>query len=89
MSKYREGQYLIRLFDIYGTPCGWAETQTTSVSAVKEGRRAISAGECDSFAVMRVFYNSVAHQERWLPSPERLAKALAIIKALEAAEESK
>lgn len=88
MSKYREGHYLIRLFDEYGTPIGWGDTQAIGASAIKEGRRAVATGECESFAVLRVFYNSVAHHERWLPSPEQLAKALAIIKALEAAEES-
>lgn len=87
MSKYREGHYLIRLFDEYGTPIGWGDTQTTRVSAIKEGRRAVSAGECESFAALMVVYNSVAHRERWLPSPEQLAKALAIIKVLEATED--
>lgn len=87
MSKYKEGHYLIRLFDEYGTPCGWGDTQTTSVSAIKEGCLAVATGECESFAVLRVFYNSVAHHERWLPSPEQMAKALAIIKVLEATED--
>ena len=35
-----------------------------------------------------VVHNSVAHRERWLPSPEQLAKALAIIKVLEATEDN-
>ena len=83
MSKYKEGHYLIRLFDEYGTPIGWGDTQTIGASAIKEGRRAVAAGECESFAALRVFYNSVAHHERWLPSPEQLERALAIIRAME------
>jgi len=87
MSKYKEGHYLIRLFDEYGTPIGWGDTQTTSVAAIKTGKQAVAAGECESFAALMVVHNSVAHRERWLPSPEQLAKALAIIKVLEATED--
>lgn len=83
MSKYREGHYLIRLFDEYGTPIGWGDTQAIGASAIKEGRRAVAAGECESFAVLRVFYNSVAHHERWLPSTGQLERALAIIRTME------
>ena len=83
MSKYKEGHYLIRLFDEYGTPCGWGDTQTTSVAAIKTGKQAVAAGECESFAALRVFYNSVAHHERWLPSPGQLERALAIIRTME------
>lgn len=83
MSKYKEGHYLIRLFDEYGTPIGWGDTQTTSVAAIKTGKQAVAAGECESFAVLRVFYNSVAHHERWLPSTGQLERALAIIRTME------
>jgi hypothetical protein len=65
MSKYLPGKYLVRLFDEYGTPCGWGEEAKCHSEGVERGRAAMASGLCTSFAVLQVTYNSITYRDRW------------------------
>lgn len=59
MNKYATGNYMLVLFDNYGTK---KETRVFGnsglIAAQKEGQRAKNEGECDSFVITRVLHNS-------------------------------
>ena len=69
-AKYKTDNYLMIAFDEYG---GKVFSRLTGVQnltqAQDEGHERVNSGECDSFAILRVLYNSIdaAKADRWMP----------------------
>lgn len=69
MAKYAGGNYLILGFDIYGTKISSKISETQNLIGSQEiGRAMVEAGECASFAVVRVLHNSIESlsNARWM-----------------------
>lgn len=65
MAKYSSDKYLVTLFDSVGTRLR-SEDVTSYTSAKQLGDLMKESGQCDSYAIMRVLYNSKEpHQERY------------------------
>jgi hypothetical protein len=66
MNKYKSGNYAVLYFDRYGTKL---DTQILDegglLTAQAEGHRAVADGECASFVVIRMLYNSLDNESRW------------------------
>ena len=71
MSKYLPGAYLLIAFDAVGTRL-WSRAVTGLLDGQARGADAAAAGECDSFAVVRVISNSrFLAPERYEPRDRR------------------
>jgi hypothetical protein len=69
-AKYKQDNYLMIGFDEYGGKVFSTLTDGQSLTqAQDEGRTRVSSGECKSFAILRVLYNSIdaAKADRWMP----------------------
>ena len=71
-AKYRQDNYLMIGFDEYGGKVFSRLTDGQNLtSSQAEGNALIEAGECASFAILRVLHNSIdaAKSDRWMPQP--------------------
>ena len=59
MSKYTQGNYIVATFDDLGTKLTSKSLENSGhVIAKAFGEACVKAGECDSFVLLRVVYNS-------------------------------
>lgn len=67
-AKYRGNNYLILGFDGYGGKLFSRPSESQNLTgSVAEGKAAVETGECASFAVLRVVFNSLYQSARWVP----------------------
>ena len=67
MSKYETGAYLILGFDRCGSKVFTRKAECQNlIGATHEGMNAVTAGDCFSFALVRVLHNSITPDtDRW------------------------
>ena len=71
-AKYRQDNYLMIGFDAYGGKVLSRLTDGQNLTASQaEGNALVEAGECASFAILRVLHNSIdaAKADKWMPQP--------------------
>lgn len=69
-AKYRQDNYLMIGFDEYGGKVFSNLTDGQSlIKSQNEGHERVEKGDCASFAILRVLYNSIdaAKADRWMP----------------------
>ena len=66
MNKYKSGNYAIVCFDSYGTKLDTKILDEGGLlTAQEEGHKAVAEGECASFVVIRMVYNSLDDNKIW------------------------
>ena len=71
-AKYRQDNYLMIGFDEYGGKVFSRLTDGQNLTGSQaEGNALVDAGECASFAILRVLHNSIdaAKADKWMPQP--------------------
>lgn len=67
MSKYGTGTYLLKGFDRLGAKMFTRKTDSQNLTGAQhEGINAVNNGECFSFVILRVMFNSALREkENW------------------------